>query len=161
MSLVGKIAKVAARVVKKAAPIASLAPGPVGIAARGIVAAGTIGGGAVAAARAAGLAGGGLARALPQLPSMAGRVMPGVGAMTRAGALGKVGRVASGAATAYFVYDAFGNLVGTKKKSRRMNMCNGKALSRAMRRVNGAVKLCKKVDKLTHYRPHRRAASTR
>lgn len=158
MSLLKSIGKFAKRVVKKAAPLASFIPGPVGAIA-------TAGGSVLAARKAAvqpmGMLGtlpalGGIARTLPTvLP----RVLPGVGAAVGRGvstvARGGIRRWSKAAAKAagytivgQAIYDAAGNLIGHTSR-RRINPLNHRALSRAITRVCSAKKIVKKIEKLT------------
>ena len=58
------------------------------------------------------------------------------------------------------VYDAAGNLMG-KAASRRMNPLNHRALSRAIRRVKGAKRICRKVESITGSRARRASRSGR
>lgn len=53
-----------------------------------------------------------------------------------------------GFATTSFMGDEFGTLPPLKKKRRRINPTNHRALRRALRRVEGFVKLEKRVDKI-------------
>ena len=66
--------------------------------------------------------------------------------------------VIAGAATgAYLAYDANGNPI--TRRRRRMNYMNVKAAKRAGRRVKGAIKLLRNLEKsLPHRTVHRRAA---
>lgn len=144
MSLLKKVVKVAGKLANKAGPVASMIPGPIGVAGRVVTGVATAGA-AISGAKAIG----GLARSLPALP----RVIPGVGKAVK-----MAGKVASAAATGYFIYDAAGNLIGTRKKHRRLNPMNHRALNRAIRRVCAAKKIAKKIEKLTGSGSRRKAA---
>lgn len=150
MSLLKKITKTAGKVLKKAAPVASFLPGPIGAVAKIGTAIGGIGAGVTAARSlmpvSAGV-GSAIGRALPSLP----RVIPGAGAIGGAvrAAAPKVGRALGAAATGYAIYDAAGNFLGYRKKPRRINPMNHRALNRAIRRVCAAKKISKKIEKLT------------
>lgn len=118
MSLLGKVAKFAGKVVKKVAPFI---PGPIGTIAKGVAAVGAIG----ATARPfIGSVGRGM-KALPALP--------GVGTVVKIGR--QAGKIAGGVATGAIIYDAFGNPMGRRKAYRRINPLNHKALNRALKRV--------------------------
>lgn len=139
MSLFGKILKGAA---KLAAPVVktALAATPAG---RVVTAAGMIGG-ALSAGRA-------VVKAAPKaLPAI--RSLPGVGKVATGAApvLRSVGRATGAAATGYAIYDAAGNLIGHRKKSRRVNPMNYKALKRAARRIKAARKFVKLIDSVGH-----------
>lgn len=162
MSLWDKLFKPVVKVAKKLMPLASAIPGPIG---------------AVAKVGTAVMAAGGAARygrstmtaaSMPALPQAPMRVMPGVGsgvastAVRLAGravgtAVGAVrsGKVSKALARAMgwvvvgsVAYDMAGNIMGTVTK-RRMNPLNHRALNRAIRRVCGAKKISKKIEKLT------------
>ena len=140
MSLLGKIVKGEMKAAKPLATTA-LAATPAG---RVVAAVGTVAG-AVAGAR----------KALPAL-----RSLPGAGAVVAAagGAGGRIGGVvraigkgAGAAATGYAIYDAAGNLIGhQRKKGRRMNPMNYRALKRAARRIKAARKFVKLIDSVGH-----------
>lgn len=141
MSLLKKIGKGLGRVVKKIAPIASVIPGPVG--AIGRAASGALGGISTAALT------------LPALPAVVGaggaivRSLPGVGAAAGRVLRSPVGRAVAGGAAGAAIFDAAGNLIGFKKKKRRINPLNHKALTRALRRVERAKKTCSRVNRIT------------
>lgn len=126
MSLLSKIFKPLAKV-------ASFIPGPLGALAKVAVGIGAVTGAAKVAKP--------ILTGIPPIRS-AGRgltVLPGVGAV------GKLAAPALAGAAGAFLFDQFGNPV--KKKRRRMNPCNGRALSRALRRIEGYDKVRKRVDK--------------
>lgn len=90
--------------------------------------------------------------ALTKVPSMLPSVLPGVGKIggKLGGKAGKylpglIGAVGGGVAVDY-VLDQFGNPV-PKKKRKRINPCNDKALRRALRRIEMYDKQRKRVDK--------------
>ena len=98
----------------------------------------------------------GTLRAIPQLGRQAY-----VGAARLAGQFPRVVKWTKRAAAAAgylviggLVYDAAGNLIG-KAASRRMNPLNHRALSRAIRRVKGAKRICRKVESITGTRARR------
>lgn len=83
---------------------------------------------------------------------------------TPVGWLPRVGRAAAAAAGwiavgSYFL-DASGNVVGVRT-SRRMNPLNHRALRRAIRRVKGATKICREVERITGSRTRRASSSRR
>jgi hypothetical protein len=161
MSLFSSIGKVLKGAVKAVAPLASMVPGPIGIAGR-VITAGTMIGSAAGVAAAAG-------RALPNLPAVipgAGRIVSTVG---RVGGVGAVVGAARGAAARYpgvvkwtkraaeaagyyvigrQILDSSGMLVG-QTAVRRINPLNHRALSRACRRIKSAKKILKKVERIT------------
>jgi len=110
---------------------------------------------------------GGNGRTPPTLPTRApglpqGPVFPGVGATGFVGALPTVIRVggavlrspavragaaaAAGAILGDTLFDEQGRPVGTRRKRRRMNPCNPKALNRAVRRLSMYHKQNKKIE---------------
>lgn len=100
----------------------------------------------------------GAAVAKAGLPAVIGRTLPAViGAGKKmTPILKKVGPIATGVGVGMLV-DEFGRPV--RKKSRRMNPCNDKALRRALRRIESYDRLRKRVDKsLRKACPPRRAA---
>lgn len=139
MSLFSRIGKVLGKVAKVAAPFI---PGPIGAIARGI---GTVGAMGAATAMA-----GPAMKALPAI----GRSLPGIGRL--GGAARTVGRVggrvigaAGVAATGVAIYDAAGNYLGQKKRSRRINPLNHRALKRAMSRIEKSKNLVKRLNSIT------------
>lgn len=136
MSLLKKIGKV----VKKVAGVASnFIPGPIGTVARAVT--------KVAAGAGAVTAGGAVIRAgsrLPPLPPV--RSLPGIG---RVGGGGGIIRSAAGTAAGVAIYDAAGNLIGTRAPRKRMNPLNHRALSRALRRVEAAKRMTKRLNAIT------------
>lgn len=128
-------------ILKGIAKAASFVPGPIGIAARigTTVAAGV---GAVKAVK----AGTQLARATSQ-------VIPGVGRAVASGSVRRIGgRVLAAAgtvATGAAIYDAAGNLIGNRKRSRRINPMNHKAAMRAVRRIEKAKKFMSRLGHIT------------
>lgn len=146
MSLLGKIVKGVAKVAKAAAPIATkaLSATPAGRIVAGVGMVST----ALGAAKA-------VSKAAPAL-----RALPGAGAVVRSlPALRTAGKVAGAAATGYAVYDAAGNLIGTRKKGRRINPMNYKALKRAAKRIKASKKLVKLIESVSG--GHRRAPFTK
>lgn len=131
MSLFSKIGKV----IGKVANVAKFIPGPVGTVARVAAGAGAIAGGA----KAISVAG----KALPALPAI-GRALPGIGKVAGRAA-GAIGTVATGVA----IYDAAGNYLGQRKKGRRINPLNWRALNRALSRVEKAKTAMKRVNSIT------------
>lgn len=131
MSLFSKIGKV----IGKVANVAKFVPGPVGAVARVASVAGAVGG-AVSASRS-------VAKALPALPAVT-RSLPGIGRVA-----GTVGRAVGAAATGYAIYDAAGNFIGNRKRSRRINPLNYRALNRALSRVEKAKHAMKRVNAIT------------
>jgi len=140
VSIFRKIGKVLGKVSK----VAQFIPGPIGmigkVGAKVLPAAKVIGAGGLAAAvgrtaitRSAGR--------LPPLP-MSGipRSLPGIGSVVK---------TAAGTAAGVAVYDAAGNYLGQRKKSRRVNPLNYKALTRALRRVEKAKHLQKRLSNIT------------
>jgi hypothetical protein len=140
MSLLKKAFKAVKGIAAKVAPLASMIPGPVGMGA-GVL--GTV------LSKAPKVAAG-----LPALPTVIGygtRALPGLGKVAVGGVrgvAGKVGRAVGGAATGYAIYDAAGNFLGTRKKYRRMNPMNYRALKRAVKRIKGARKFVRLIDKV-------------
>jgi len=132
MSLFGNIAKAVGRAAKTIAP---MLPGPIGAVAR-VVGVGSVVAGATGSA-------GALTKALPSI-----RALPGVGrAVARIG--GRVAKGVGAAATGYAIYDAAGNFLGNKKKHRRINPLNHRALSRALRRIEKVKHAMKRVSAIT------------
>jgi len=131
MSLFSKIGKI----VGKVANVASFIPGPVGVAGRVVA--------GVGAAAGAVKAVGAVRKALPALPAV-GRALPGIGKVA-----GKVGSAVGAAATGYAIYDAAGNFLGNKRRSRRINPLNYRALNRALSRVEKAKHAMKRVNAIT------------
>jgi len=135
MSLFSKIGKIVGKVAGKVAPFI---PGPVGMVARGVTAIG---------------AGAGIVKAGSKvLPSI--RALPGVGSVRAAlPAIRRVGGAAAGAvgaaATGVAIYDAAGNFMGTRKKGRRINPLNHRALTRALRRIEKVKHSMKRVNAIT------------
>lgn len=74
----------------------------------------------------------------------ASRVIAGAGRVITSPAGRQVAGGVVGGAAAQYVLDEFGNPV--RKKRRRMNPCNSKALNRAARRMNAYMKQHKKVE---------------
>ncbi len=83
------------------------------------------------------------------------RTVPGVprGPGARGGTLSRAAVAAVIAAGGYvigsWVYDAAGNLIGRRKR-RRMNVLNPRALRRSMRRVQGFARFARKTITFTH-----------
>lgn len=170
MSLLKKAFKGIKKVVKRAAPLASMIPGPIGAIGKAATVFGGIGGG---------FGGGGTTQMsmLPALPGVIGSVgrvaLPGIGRAV-GGAVTAVGRRVSKRGltvlskkaikqAGYFVvggliYDAAGNLIGETAK-RRMNPLNHRALNRAIRRVCSAKSISKKIEKLTGSGTRRRSGA--
>lgn len=140
------------RALKKAAPIMAAVPGPIG--AVGKIASGALGGG-MAMHAGAGMfpalptIGGAVVRSLPSVGGAVVRSLPGVGAAVGRVATGRIGRAVAGGAIGAAIYDAAGNLIGYRKKKRRINPLNHRALSRALRRVEAAKKTCSRVNRIT------------
>lgn len=135
MSLFSKIGKVVGKVVKTVAPFV---PGPIGMAAKAI--------GAVSAG--AGIVKAG-SKALPAI-----RSLPGIGSVRAAlPAVRKYGGAAVGAAgaaaTGVAIYDAAGNYLGNRKRGRRINPLNHRALTRALRRIEKVKHSMKRVNAIT------------
>jgi hypothetical protein len=132
VSLFKKIIRGAGKIVGKAA---GFIPGPVGAVAR----IGTVVAGAAGASKA-------LSKGLPAV-----RSLPGVGAIGKAVPRigGKVLAGAGTAATGVAVYDAVGNYMGQRKKSRRINPLNHRALKRAIRRIERSKDIMKRVGAIT------------
>lgn len=61
--------------------------------------------------------------------------------------IGTLGKIAAGTIAGEAIYDAAGNLIGYKKKRRRMNYMNYKAAKRATRRIKGARKMLQNIEK--------------
>jgi hypothetical protein len=142
MSLLGKITKGVGKLISKAAPLASAIPGPIGI---GATVLGTVLSKTPKATQA------GMLPALPAVIGAGARVLPGLGrVVTTAGKVAgsRVGRAVGAAATGIAIYDAAGNFLGTRKKYRRMNPMNYRALKRAVKRIKGARKFVKLIDKV-------------
>lgn len=78
-------------------------------------------------------------------PSSSGAGLP---VLRSPGVSGAIARIAPGGSTGYYV-DAAGEL---RKKRRRMNYANSKALTRANRRVDGFVRLARRSLKHTNYK---------
>ena len=141
MSLLGKALKGALKLATKASPL--LAATPAGRVLTGVTAVGAALG---AAKKASGVV----------LPAL--RSLPGAGAVAAAGGAGgriggvvrTIGKGAGAAATGYAIYDAAGNLIGHKRKGRRMNPMNYRALRRAARRIKAARKFVKLIDSVGH-----------
>jgi hypothetical protein len=135
MSLLGKIVSKGASLVKKVikSPVAAMIPGPIGAIAKAGAALG-IGGAAVK-----------IATSTSKAMIPIGKAVTGV--VTKPG----VGKVAAGAVAGTiagdYIYDAMGNVVGTRRKYRRMNVLNGKAATRAIRRVKGVRKMLQKIER--------------
>lgn len=140
MSLFKKLGKIVGKVAK----VAQFVPGPIGIAGKvaskvlpvtKVVAAGGL---AAAVGRTA------VTRAASKLPALpmspVGRTLPGIGSIAKS---------AAGTAAGVAVYDAAGNFLGNRKKSRRVNPLNYKALTRALRRVEKAKHLQKRLSNIT------------
>lgn len=128
MSLLKKAFKAVGSIAKKVAP---MIPGPIGTIAK-VAGVGSVGLGAV--------------KALPALPKIAA----GLPAVVRsAPGIGKIGRAVGAAATGAAVYDAAGNFLGTRKRRRRINPLNHRALNRALKRVEKAKKAMKRVNAIT------------
>jgi hypothetical protein len=116
---------------------------------------------------AAGVAGiplpGGKPKALPGGSVVGGGIMqkmqaisPRVGSIIKKlpkGAIGAAG-AAAGAVAGGLIVDQFGNVVGRRKR-RRLNVTNVKALRRSIRRCTGFAKLAKRVLRFTSPRPPR------
>lgn len=162
MSLLKRVGKFLGKV----APVAAVIPGAGPIL-------GTIGkiAGVVGAAKAAGkqlpLPGipqiGGGSVALPALGAAGAMALRGAGKVLSSGAARGVGGAIIGGAAAEYVMDKFGNWV-PKKKRRKINPCNGRALNRALRRIEQYDKVRKRVDKSLRKAcptPTRRAPSRR
>lgn len=140
MSFFKKIIRGAGKLVGRAA---GLVPGPIGTIARVVGAGGALAGSA-----------GALTKSLPAVRSLPGigTVMAGgagkvLGPMSRIG--GKVLTGAGVAATGVAIYDAAGNYLGMRKRKRRINPLNGRALSRALRRVEKVKSTMKRVNAIT------------
>lgn len=126
MSLFSKALKSVGKIAKKVAP---MIPGPIGTVARAVGVGGVVAG---------------AAKALPALPKMLPAVVrsaPGIGKTV----VRTVGTAATGAA----IYDAAGNLIGTRRRRRRINPLNHRALNRALKRVEKAKKAMKRVNAIT------------
>lgn len=131
MSLFGKVLKAAGSalksgIAKKLVGGAAMIPGPIGLAGKALGVASTIGT-AVTVGRAA----------LPTIGKVAGRVLP------------TVGKVAGAAATGYAIYDAAGNYLGNRKRSRRINPMNYRAANRALKRIEKAKKLMDRLGRIS------------
>lgn len=133
MSLFKKIIRGAGKLIGKAA---SFVPGPIGTVAK--VATGI--GAAAGAARAASKVGGGL----QHLPAV--RALPGIGTIssTARRVAGGAARVGGTVATGAVLYDQFGNPM--RRRSKRINPLNHKALNRALRRVCKAKTLADRLN---------------
>lgn len=118
MSLLKKLVRGAGKIIGKAA---SVVPGPIGTVAK--IATGAAG--ALSASKAVSRASVG---ALPAI-----RSLPGIGTVRTIGKT--VGKVGGAAATGAILYDAAGNMIGRRPRSRRINPLNHKALNRALKRV--------------------------
>lgn len=129
MSLLGKVFKAAGKVVKSALP---LVPGPIGTIAK------TVAG--ITAGTAAIKTIGSVGKTLPAIGSIGKAVLPGIG---------KVAKVAGAAATGYAIYDAAGNFLGNRKRSRRINPMNYRAANRALKRIEKAKKLMDRLGRIT------------
>lgn len=151
MSLFKKATKLLGKVAGKVAPLAKLIPGKGTLIAAGL--------GAISQATSRGSAAltqGATMSMLPALPAAGGRavamlprVIPGAGKIISGGkrilssrAVKAIGTAATGVA----VVDAVGNIVGTRRKSRRMNPMNWRALNRALKRVEKAKKAAKRIN---------------
>lgn len=164
MSLLGNLAGG----IGKLAGVASFIPGPIGAAARGIYAASSIvgavsgGGGrtplppSTAAAGLPAMPGGGRGTAL--VKAGGALVSAGAGAVRRfAGSPGgkKLGALVSAGVDltgAYYIGKSLFASDGTKLLTNRtMNPMNHRALRRAIRRVKGAKRLAREVEKITHH----------
>lgn len=104
---------------------------------------------------------------LMQLPNLARQGIAAGRALVRAvpGA-GRAGRIVRGVATAggvaatgALLFDEFGNVVGTRRKTRRINPMNVKAMRRACRRLKAGKKICKAIDKACGTRRPARACA--
>jgi hypothetical protein len=143
MSLLKKITKGVGKLVSKVTPLASMIPGPIGIGA-------SVLGSVLSKTPKVTQAG----MALPMLPAVIGagaRVLPGLGRIgTTVGKVvgSRVGKAVGAAATGIAIYDAAGNFLGTRKKYRRMNPMNYRALKRAVKRIKGARKFVRLIDKV-------------
>lgn len=131
MSLLKKAFKIAKKVLPKAA---GFIPGPIGTGMKVLGGAASLGG--IATVGRAVVAG---SRSLPALPGVV-RSVPGIG---------KIAKVAGTAATGAAVYDAAGNFLGTRKRRRRINPLNHRALSRALKRVEKVKSTMKRVNAIT------------
>lgn len=102
-----------------------------------------------------------IARSIPGVAGAAGRVIRGTVSRMPAGGTGRIAKWSKRAAAAAgyltvgsLIYDQAGNIIGQAKR-RRMNPLNHRALTRAVRRVKGATKICREVEKLTGSRRSR------
>lgn len=129
MSLFSKIGKFVGKAVKTVAPFI---PGPIGAVAKVVGAGSAVAGGVAAMGRALPAV-----RSLPAVGKTIGRALPRIG--------GAIGTVATGVA----IYDAAGNYLGNKKRSRRINPLNNRALMRALRRVEKVKSTMKRVNAIT------------
>jgi hypothetical protein len=132
MSLLSKLAKGAKNVIKSVArsPVTAMLPGPVGAIAKAGAALG-IGAGVAKVAVSSSKA----------LVPLGGKVIskPGVGKIAAA--------TVGGTIAGDYLYDAAGNIVGQHRRHRRMNVLNGKAATRAIRRVKGVRKMLQKIER--------------
>lgn len=131
MSLLSKLGKSVGSVLKKVAssPAAALIPGPVGGVIKAGAALGLVGGAAKVATSAS--------RALVPIGKAVAK--PGVGKIVAGGIAGTV--------AGDYLYDKAGNIIGTRRRTRRMNPMNVKAARRAIRRVKSARKILKSIEK--------------
>ena len=132
MSLFKKIIRGAGKIVGKAA---GFIPGPIGAVAK--IGTAVVGAGAASKA---------LTKGLPAV-----RSLPGVGTIAKS--VPKIGgKVLMGAGTAaagVAVYDAVGNYMGQRKKGRRINPLNHRALKRAIRRIERSKGIMKRIGAIT------------
>lgn len=129
MSLLKKLVRGAGKIIGKAA---SFVPGPIGTIAK-------IGTGLAAGVGASRKMAGPVMAGLPAI-----RSLPGAGAV--GGAVRVGGKIAGAAATGAILYDAAGNIIGQRKRSKRINPLNHKALTRALRRVCSAKNLADRLN---------------
>lgn len=87
---------------------------------------------------------GAVVRSLPGV----GRVIGGaVGRVARSPAARRLGTAIGVGAAAGAIYDAAGNLIGNRKKYRRVNPMNYRAAMRAVRRIKGARKALQRIER--------------
>src|SRR5512139_131029 len=98
-------------------------------------------------------------RVLPTTNSLsASNMVKAAAPLARAGKVlvQNAGTVATVVGAGALLYDAFGNVIGHRKRRRRMNPMNARAARRAIRRIKGARKMLQQIERQL---PKQRTAS--
>ena len=138
MSLFSKVFKAGKKLIGKIAPLAGVIPGPVGAIGKAVGMIGT-----------AGAVGGAMAGAGRAVIPAVGRTLPGIGKIGGAIVRSPVARGVAAGAAGSAIYDAAGNYLGQRRRSRRINPLNHKALKRAMTRIEKSKQLVKRLNSIT------------